>query len=56
MKRPILPISYIQTQNPMMKKQVINKYTAEGRALIHKKLGRNNRSGTEMVKRKSSYK
>ncbi|WP_198403697.1 HNH endonuclease signature motif containing protein, partial [Bacillus anthracis] len=38
MKRPILPISYIQHKNPMMKKQAINKYTAEGRALIHKNL------------------
>ncbi|HHP1111463.1 group II intron reverse transcriptase/maturase [Bacillus thuringiensis] len=38
MKRPILPISYIQHRNPMMKKQAINKYTVEGRALIHKNL------------------
>ncbi|PEQ27565.1 group II intron reverse transcriptase/maturase [Bacillus thuringiensis] len=36
MKRPILPISYIQNKNPMMKKQAINKYTVEGRASIHK--------------------
>ena len=26
------------TQKPMMKKQSINRYTAEGRALIHKNL------------------
>ncbi|MBJ8053675.1 group II intron reverse transcriptase/maturase [Bacillus cereus] len=38
MKRPILPISYVQQRNPMMKKQAINKYTVEGRALIHKNL------------------
>ncbi|MFK4367166.1 group II intron reverse transcriptase/maturase [Bacillus sp. RC55] len=38
MKRPILPISYIQHKNPMMKKRAINKYTAEGRAKIHKNL------------------
>ncbi|MEW9915810.1 group II intron reverse transcriptase/maturase [Bacillus pacificus] len=38
MKCPILPISYIQHKKPMMKKQSINRYTAEGRALIHKNL------------------
>ncbi|PEA53699.1 group II intron reverse transcriptase/maturase [Bacillus pseudomycoides] len=38
MRRPILPISYIQHKNPVMKKQAINKYTAEGRILIHKNL------------------
>lgn len=38
MRRPILPIAYIQHKNPLMKKQAINKYTVEGRALIHKNL------------------
>ena len=37
MKCPILPISIFNTK-PMMKKQSINRYTAEGRALIHKNL------------------
>ncbi|MDT3762109.1 group II intron reverse transcriptase/maturase [Priestia filamentosa] len=35
---PILPISYISHKNPLMKKQAINKYTLEGRALIYKNL------------------
>ena len=30
--------SLYSTQKPMMKKQSINRYTAEGRALIHKNL------------------
>jgi len=34
----IAPISYIQHRNPMFKKLIINKYTAEGRAEIHKPL------------------
>ncbi|MGU3371244.1 group II intron reverse transcriptase/maturase [Bacillus mycoides] len=38
MQRPILPIAYIQHRSPRMKKQTINKYTVEGRALIHKNL------------------
>ncbi|PEZ41910.1 group II intron reverse transcriptase/maturase [Bacillus thuringiensis] len=36
MKRPILPIGYVQTKNATNKKTAINKYTPEGRALIHK--------------------
>ncbi|WP_100651506.1 group II intron reverse transcriptase/maturase [Bacillus cereus] len=36
MKVPILPIAYVRTKNAMMKKRVINKYTAEGRVEIHK--------------------
>jgi hypothetical protein len=40
----------------MMKKQVINKYTAEGRALIHKNLADITEAELKMVKRKSSYK
>lgn len=35
---PIVPIGYIQTQNPMYKKKKICKYTAEGREEIHKNL------------------
>ncbi|MEB8652326.1 group II intron reverse transcriptase/maturase [Bacillus cereus] len=38
MRNPILPISYIQRKNAMMKKQTINKYTVEGRAEIHENL------------------
>lgn len=34
--KPILPIGYIQHKNPMNKKSSINKYTVEGRKLIHK--------------------
>lgn len=37
-ERPILPIAYVQHKNPMDKKRVINSYTVEGRAEIHKKL------------------
>lgn len=35
---PIIPISYVKHKNPMDKKRVINKYTAAGRAEIHKRL------------------
>lgn len=35
---PIIPISYMKHKNPMDKKRVINKYTAAGRAEIHKRL------------------
>ncbi|MGE6619902.1 group II intron reverse transcriptase/maturase, partial [Bacillus mycoides] len=38
MNRPILPISYVQHKNPLMKKRAINNYTTEGRVLIHKNL------------------
>lgn len=38
MDTPILPIGYIQTKNPMNKKSTINKYTVEGRKLIHNEL------------------
>ncbi len=34
----LAPIGYIQHKNPMFKKRIINKYTAEGRAEIHKNL------------------
>lgn len=35
---PFLPLSYVKHKNPMDKKSIINKYTKEGRAEIHKKL------------------
>ncbi|QWH64055.1 group II intron reverse transcriptase/maturase (plasmid) [Bacillus mycoides] len=35
---PILPISFVKHKYPMMKKRAINKYTTEGRALIHRTL------------------
>lgn len=35
---PIVPIAYVQHKNPMDKKRIINKYTAAGRAEIHKRL------------------
>lgn len=38
MERPVIPVSLIQSKPPMMKKNSINKYTPEGRSLIHKKL------------------
>lgn len=37
-KQPLLPIGYIKHKNPMMKKTKINKYTVEGRRLIHSQL------------------
>ena len=36
---PIAPIGYVQHKYPMCKKKSVNKYTAEGRAEIHKNLG-----------------
>lgn len=38
MKRPIIPLAYVKHKNPMMKQLNINKYTKEGRELIHKQL------------------
>ncbi len=35
---PIIPIAYVQHKNPMWKRTSINKYTATGRAQIHKNL------------------
>lgn len=35
---PIIPIAYVQHRNPMWKRAVVNKYTEEGRAEIHKSL------------------
>lgn len=37
-ENPIIPLGYVQHKNPMDKKKVINSYTAEGRAEIHKML------------------
>lgn len=39
--KPLVPIAYIQTKNPMFKKSSINKYTPDGRIEIHKDLGVN---------------
>ncbi len=38
MKRPIIPLSYVRNKKPMMKQVKINKYTPEGRKLIHNQL------------------
>ena len=35
---PIIPVAYVQHKNPIDKKRSINKYTATGRAEIHKRL------------------
>ncbi len=35
---PLIPITYVQHKVPIDKKRIINKYTAEGRADIHKRL------------------
>lgn len=37
-KQPLIPVGYIRHKNPMMKKTKVNKYTKEGRILIHKNL------------------
>lgn len=37
-KTAIVPVGYIRHKNPMNKRTLINKYTPEGRALIHKNL------------------
>lgn len=39
--KALIPVGYIQTKNAMSKKRSINKYTTEGRELIHKELGIN---------------
>lgn len=36
--RPIVPISYVQTVPPKLKRVDVNPYTPEGRAAIHKNL------------------
>ena len=38
MKRPIIPLSYVKTRNAMNKNGKINKFTKEGRELIHQNL------------------
>ena len=35
---PILPIGYVRTRSPMLKKHKFNKYTPQGRTAIHKDL------------------
>lgn len=37
-KHPIIPLAYIKHKNPMMKKRIVNQYTAIGREHIHKNL------------------
>lgn len=37
-KEPLLPIGYIKHKSPMMKKNIVNAYTKEGREAIHKNL------------------
>lgn len=36
--RPLVPVGYIQPKNAQHKRKAVNKYTAEGRKLIHKNL------------------
>ena len=36
--RPVIPVGYIQPKNAQHKQKAVNKYTAEGRKLIHKNL------------------
>lgn len=36
--KPLVPIGYVQTKNPMYKKKNICKYTEIGREEIHKSL------------------
>ena len=36
--RPVAPVGYIQPKNAQHKQKAVNKYTAEGRKLIHKNL------------------
>ena len=36
--RPVIPLGYVQLKNAQHKRKSINKYTAEGRALIHRNL------------------
>ncbi|PGZ43930.1 group II intron reverse transcriptase/maturase [Bacillus anthracis] len=38
MERPILHLTDVRHRNPMLKRNAVNKYTVEGRALIHKRL------------------
>jgi group II intron reverse transcriptase/maturase len=38
---PIIPVAYVRTKDAMHKKKSVNRYTAEGRAEIHKNLGIN---------------
>ena len=36
--RPVVPIGYVQSRNAQHKRKSVNKYTPEGRELIHKNL------------------
>lgn len=37
-ERPVVPVGYVQPRNAQHKRKAINKYTPEGRELIHKNL------------------
>ncbi len=52
---PIIPLGYVQHKNPMDKKKVINNYTAEGRAEIHKMLETVNINVLRKYRRYSSH-
>ncbi|MFT8319927.1 MAG: group II intron reverse transcriptase/maturase [Bacillus sp. (in: firmicutes)] len=41
-KDPLLPIGYIKHKNPMMKRNIVNAYTKEGREAIHLNLSKIN--------------
>lgn len=53
-KMPLLPISYVQHQNPMYKNKDICLYTVEGRRLMHRNLGVNYEVLLMMMRTKSS--
>lgn len=50
-RRPILPLSYVKTRNAQMKWSKINKYTDEGRELIHKQLSDISESELSYIRR-----
>lgn len=37
-ENPVLPLGYVKNKSPMYKPRLVNSYTPEGRALIHKEL------------------
>ena len=37
-KRPVVPVGFAQPKNAQHKRKAVNKYTVEGRELIHKNL------------------
>lgn len=52
---PIIPIGYIRTKNAMNKRRKINKYTKEGRKLIHKNLTLNLNIFIKLMENISEY-